>query len=140
MRLSRQVVDDLAEEHQRHRVQRGVRRAGEHEGQEPERAERPAERLHVHRWVEPGRLRSPSQSRRVTRPVASTDFLLHQTVASESLSIDTFDYKNDVYVTIGAPSTDSCMVFQWDHIEMNFRTYDNITGRKLGSAGSAAAR
>lgn len=58
----------------------------------------------------------------------STDLILHQTVASESLSVDTFDYKNDVYVTIGAPSTDCCMVFQWDHIEMNFRTYDNITG------------
>lgn len=58
----------------------------------------------------------------------SPDFILHQSVASESLSVDTFDYKNDVYVTIAAPSTDSCMVFQWDHIEMNFRTYDNITG------------
>ena len=58
----------------------------------------------------------------------STDFVLHQSVASESLSVDTFSYKNDVYVTIAAPSTDNCMVFQWDHIEMNFRTYDNITG------------
>lgn len=76
----------------------------------------------------------------MTCPVASADFVLHQTVASESLSIDTFDYKNDVYVTIGAPSTDSCMVFQWDHIEMNFRTYDNITGRKADCAASAAAR
>ncbi|MEQ2235019.1 Leucine-rich repeat LGI member 2, partial [Ilyodon furcidens] len=57
----------------------------------------------------------------------STDFVLHQAVASESLSVDTFSFKNDVYVTIAAPSTDSCMVLQWDHIEMNFRTYDNIT-------------
>ncbi|KAM9335467.1 LOW QUALITY PROTEIN: leucine-rich repeat LGI family member 2a [Symphorus nematophorus] len=61
----------------------------------------------------------------------STDFVLHQSVASESLSVDTFSYKNDVYVTIAAPSTDSCMVFQWDHIEMNFRTYDNITGQSI---------
>ncbi|XP_068164241.1 leucine-rich repeat LGI family member 2a [Antennarius striatus] len=61
----------------------------------------------------------------------STDFILHQSVASESLSVDTFDYKNDVYVTIAAPSTDSCMVLQWDHIEMNFRTYDNITGQSV---------
>uniref|UniRef100_A0A669E3Y6 LRRCT domain-containing protein n=1 Tax=Oreochromis niloticus TaxID=8128 RepID=A0A669E3Y6_ORENI len=50
-------------------------------------------------------------------------------VASESLSVDTFSYKNDVYVAISAPSTESCMIFQWDHIEMNFRTYDNITGK-----------
>uniref|UniRef100_A0AAZ1XMZ5 LRRCT domain-containing protein n=1 Tax=Oreochromis aureus TaxID=47969 RepID=A0AAZ1XMZ5_OREAU len=47
----------------------------------------------------------------------------------KSLSVDTFSYKNDVYVAISAPSTESCMIFQWDHIEMNFRTYDNITGK-----------
>lgn len=61
----------------------------------------------------------------------STDFVLHQSVASESLSVDTFSYKNDVYVTIAAPSAESCMVFQLDHIEMNFRTYDNITGTAI---------
>ena len=63
----------------------------------------------------------------------SSDFVLHQSLASESLSVDTFSYKNDVYVTIAAPSTESCMVFQWDHIEMNFRTYDNITGKAMPS-------
>ncbi|KAL4006666.1 coatomer subunit beta [Sarotherodon galilaeus] len=61
----------------------------------------------------------------------STDFILHQSVASESLSVDTFSYKNDVYVAISAPSTESCLIFQWDHIEMNFRTYDNITGQSI---------
>ncbi|KAL3988696.1 CD22 antigen [Sarotherodon galilaeus] len=61
----------------------------------------------------------------------STDFILHQSVASESLSVDTFSYKNDVYVAMSAPSTESCMIFQWDHIEMNFRTYDNITGQSI---------
>ena len=60
-----------------------------------------------------------------------TDFILHQSVASESLSVDTFSYKNDVYVAIAAPSIESCMVLQWDHIEMNFRTYDNITGMAM---------
>ncbi|CAI5640738.1 unnamed protein product [Oreochromis niloticus] len=61
----------------------------------------------------------------------STDFILHQSVVSESLSVDTFSYKNDVYVAISAPSTESCMIFQWDHIEMNFRTYDNITAQSI---------
>lgn len=42
--------------------------------------------------------------------------------------MDTFSHKNDVYVTIAAPNIESCMVLQWDHIEMNFRSYDNITG------------
>ncbi|XP_036407158.1 leucine-rich repeat LGI family member 2a [Megalops cyprinoides] len=61
----------------------------------------------------------------------STDFVLHQSVASESLSVDTFSYKNDVYVAIASPSTESCMVMEWDHIEMNFRSYDNITGQSI---------
>uniref|UniRef100_A0A8D0DF19 Leucine-rich repeat LGI family, member 2a n=1 Tax=Sander lucioperca TaxID=283035 RepID=A0A8D0DF19_SANLU len=58
-------------------------------------------------------------------------FSILNSVESESLSVDTFSYKNDVYVTIAAPSAESCMVFQWDHIEMNFRTYDNITGQSI---------
>ncbi|XP_062305686.1 leucine-rich repeat LGI family member 2a [Osmerus eperlanus] len=61
----------------------------------------------------------------------STDFILHQSVPSESLSVDTFSYKNDVYVAVAAPNIESCMVLQWDHIEMNFRTYDNITGQSI---------
>ncbi|XP_077445017.1 leucine-rich repeat LGI family member 2-like isoform X2 [Stigmatopora argus] len=61
----------------------------------------------------------------------STDFVLHQVVASESLTVDTFDYKNDVFVAVASPGVESCMVLQWDHIEMNFRTYDNITGQSI---------
>lgn len=61
----------------------------------------------------------------------TTDFLVHQSVVSDSLTIDTFSFKNDVYVTLATPSTESCMVLQWDHIEMNFRNYDNITGQSI---------
>ncbi|KAF7706437.1 leucine-rich repeat LGI family member 2a [Silurus meridionalis] len=61
----------------------------------------------------------------------STDFIPLQSVTTESLSVDTFFYKNDVYVTIAAPNIESCMVLQWDHIEMNFRSYDNITGQSI---------
>uniref|UniRef100_A0A673HHH4 Leucine-rich repeat LGI family, member 2a n=1 Tax=Sinocyclocheilus rhinocerous TaxID=307959 RepID=A0A673HHH4_9TELE len=58
----------------------------------------------------------------------STDFIPLHSVSTESLSVDTFSHKNDVYVAIAAPNIESCMVLQWDHIEMNFRSYDNITG------------
>ncbi|XP_048852085.1 leucine-rich repeat LGI family member 2-like [Brienomyrus brachyistius] len=61
----------------------------------------------------------------------STDFILHQSVGAESLSTDTFSYKNDVYVALAAPNAEGCMILQWDHIEMNFRTYDNITGQSI---------
>ncbi|XP_056318412.1 leucine-rich repeat LGI family member 2a [Danio aesculapii] len=61
----------------------------------------------------------------------STDFIPLHSVPTESLSVDTFSHKNDVYVGIAAPNAESCMVLQWDHIEMNFRTYDNITGQSI---------
>ncbi|XP_073692920.1 leucine-rich repeat LGI family member 2a [Garra rufa] len=61
----------------------------------------------------------------------STDFIPLHSVATESLSVDTFSHKNDVYVAIAAPNIESCMVLQWDHIEMNFRSYDNITGQSI---------
>ncbi|XP_076852144.1 leucine-rich repeat LGI family member 2a [Brachyhypopomus gauderio] len=61
----------------------------------------------------------------------STDFIPLHSVAIESLSVDTFSHKNDVYVTIAAPNIESCIVLQWDHIEMNFRSYDNITGQSI---------
>ncbi|MBN3299962.1 LGI2 protein, partial [Amia calva] len=64
-------------------------------------------------------------------PLIPADFVLHQSLASQSLSVDTFHHKNDVFVAIAAPNTESCMVMQWDHIEMNFRTHDNITGQSI---------
>ncbi|XP_061665205.1 leucine-rich repeat LGI family member 2-like [Syngnathoides biaculeatus] len=67
----------------------------------------------------------------------STDFVLHQTVTTESLSVDTFGYKDDVFVAVAAPGAETCMVLQWDHIEMNFRTYDNITGQSIVGCKSA---
>ncbi|XP_067278236.1 leucine-rich repeat LGI family member 2a [Pseudorasbora parva] len=61
----------------------------------------------------------------------STDFIPLHSVPTESLSVDTFSHKNDVYVAIAAPNAENCMVLQWDHIEMNFRSYDNITGQSI---------
>ncbi|KAK2115578.1 Leucine-rich repeat LGI member 2, partial [Saguinus oedipus] len=54
-------------------------------------------------------------------------FVVHQTLPYQSVSVDTFNSKNDVYVAIAQPSMENCMVLEWDHIEMNFRSYDNIT-------------
>lgn len=62
------------------------------------------------------------------------DFVVHQILPYQSVSVDTFNSKNDVFVAIAQPSMENCMVLEWDHIEMNFRSYDNITGtRTLGS-------
>lgn len=56
------------------------------------------------------------------------DFVVHQILPYQSVSVDTFNSKNDVFVAIAQPSMENCMVLEWDHIEMNFRSYDNITG------------
>ncbi|XP_073502785.1 leucine-rich repeat LGI family member 2 isoform X1 [Phyllobates terribilis] len=61
----------------------------------------------------------------------TTDFVVHQILPHESVSVDTFQYKNDVFVAIAQPSMENCMVLEWDHIEMNFRSYDNITGQSI---------
>ncbi|KAG8453558.1 hypothetical protein GDO86_000260 [Hymenochirus boettgeri] len=61
----------------------------------------------------------------------TTDFIVHQVLPYQSVSVDTFQYKNDVFVAIAQPSMENCMILQWDHIEMNFRSYDNITGQSI---------
>uniref|UniRef100_A0A8C8S9N2 Leucine rich repeat LGI family member 2 n=1 Tax=Pelusios castaneus TaxID=367368 RepID=A0A8C8S9N2_9SAUR len=58
-------------------------------------------------------------------------FVVHQILPYQSVSVDTFNSKNDVYVAIAQPSMENCMVLEWDHIEMNFRSYDNITGQSI---------
>lgn len=55
--------------------------------------------------------------------------MIHQILPYQSVSVDTFHSKNDVYVAIAQPSMENCMVLEWDHIEKNFRSYDNITGK-----------
>ncbi|KAM3831877.1 leucine-rich repeat LGI family member 2 [Vipera latastei] len=61
----------------------------------------------------------------------TTDFVVHQILPYQSVSIDTFNSNNDVYVAIAQPNMENCMVLEWDHIEKNFRSYDNITGQSI---------
>ncbi|KAM9315281.1 leucine-rich repeat LGI family member 2-like [Pholidichthys leucotaenia] len=61
----------------------------------------------------------------------STDFVRHQSIAIQSMSADIFSFKEDIYVAMAAPNTNSCVVMEWDHIEMNFRKFDNITGKSV---------
>ncbi|XP_034442536.1 leucine-rich repeat LGI family member 2-like [Hippoglossus hippoglossus] len=61
----------------------------------------------------------------------STDFVRHQSIPIQSMSADIFSFKEDIYVAMAAPNTNSCVVMEWDHIEMNFRKFDNITGKSV---------
>ncbi|XP_041038606.1 leucine-rich repeat LGI family member 2a [Carcharodon carcharias] len=61
----------------------------------------------------------------------STEFVLHQILPYESISVNTFSFKNDVYVAIAQPNVGNCRVLEWNYIEKNFRSYDNITGESI---------
>ncbi|XP_056136459.1 leucine-rich repeat LGI family member 2-like [Lampris incognitus] len=61
----------------------------------------------------------------------STDFVRHQSIPIQSMSADIFSFKEDIYVAMSAPNSNSCVVMEWDHIEMNFRRFDNITGKSV---------
>ncbi|KAF7666246.1 hypothetical protein LDENG_00112700 [Lucifuga dentata] len=61
----------------------------------------------------------------------STDFVRHQSIPIQSMSADIFSFKEDIYVAMAAPSSNSCVVMEWDHVEMNFRKFDNITGKSV---------
>ncbi|XP_053547666.1 leucine-rich glioma-inactivated protein 1 [Bombina bombina] len=58
----------------------------------------------------------------------TTEFAAYKSLPYQSLSVDTFTYMNDEYVVIAQPFTGKCIFLDWDHVEMSFRNYDNITG------------
>uniref|UniRef100_A0A8C2WXV1 Leucine-rich repeat LGI family, member 2b n=1 Tax=Cyclopterus lumpus TaxID=8103 RepID=A0A8C2WXV1_CYCLU len=62
-----------------------------------------------------------------------TDFVRHQSISIQSMSADIFAFKEDIYVAMAAPDSNSCVVMEWDHIEMNFRKFDNITVHKVSN-------
>ncbi|KAL3996517.1 AP-2 complex subunit alpha [Sarotherodon galilaeus] len=61
----------------------------------------------------------------------STDFVRHQSIPIQSMSADIFSFKDDIFVAMAAPNSNSCVVMEWDHIELNFRKFDNITGKSV---------
>ncbi|XP_076001840.1 leucine-rich repeat LGI family member 2-like [Genypterus blacodes] len=61
----------------------------------------------------------------------STDFVRHQSIPIQCMSADIFSFKEDIYVAMAAPNSNSCVVMEWDHVEMNFRKFDNITGKSV---------
>uniref|UniRef100_UPI00398ECA13 leucine-rich glioma-inactivated protein 1-like isoform X2 n=1 Tax=Pristiophorus japonicus TaxID=55135 RepID=UPI00398ECA13 len=56
------------------------------------------------------------------------DFVVYQTLKFQSVSIESFNYMSDIYVAIAQPVAGNCSIFEWDHVEMVFRNFDNITG------------
>ncbi|KAK6482039.1 leucine-rich glioma-inactivated protein 1b [Huso huso] len=57
----------------------------------------------------------------------TTEFASYQSLKFESISVDSFSYKNDDYIVIAQPFIGKCSFLEWDHVEMVFRNYDNIS-------------
>jgi len=62
---------------------------------------------------------------------AFAEFEVFQSLPYQSLSVDTFSYMNDEHVVIAQPFTGKCIFLEWDHVEVMFRNYDNITGMSI---------
>ncbi|XP_072902624.1 leucine-rich glioma-inactivated protein 1-like [Hemitrygon akajei] len=58
----------------------------------------------------------------------TTEFAVDQILQFQSLSIEAFTFMNDANVVIAQPAVGKCSFFEWDHVEMVFRNYDNIIG------------
>lgn len=61
----------------------------------------------------------------------STDFVRHQSINVQAMAADIFSFKEDIYIAMASPNTNSCAIMEWDHIEMKFRGFDNIAGKSV---------
>ncbi|KAJ8418237.1 hypothetical protein AAFF_G00139460 [Aldrovandia affinis] len=56
----------------------------------------------------------------------TTEFASYQSLAFESISVESFSFASDEYVVFAQPFIGKCSFLEWDHVEMVFRNYDNI--------------
>ncbi|XP_067879049.1 leucine-rich repeat LGI family member 3 isoform X2 [Heterodontus francisci] len=59
----------------------------------------------------------------------STEFTTYQTLPFQSISVESFLYANDLYVTFAQANNGNCTFLMWDHVEMVFRKSENISAQ-----------
>ncbi|XP_060772883.1 leucine-rich glioma-inactivated protein 1a isoform X2 [Neoarius graeffei] len=57
----------------------------------------------------------------------TTDFSLLKSLEFQSISVETFTSGGDQYVVFAQPFIGRCSFMEWDHVQMEFRNFDNIT-------------
>ncbi|KAG9260133.1 leucine-rich glioma-inactivated protein 1-like isoform X1 [Astyanax mexicanus] len=57
----------------------------------------------------------------------TTDFSMLKSLDFQSISVETFSFGGDQYVVFAQPFIGRCSFMEWDHVQMEFRNYDNIT-------------
>lgn len=61
------------------------------------------------------------------RSVLSADFAVYQTFPFHSVSVESYEFNDDQFVTFAQPDSGFCAVYVWDHVELVFRRFHNIT-------------
>lgn len=62
--------------------------------------------------------------------VCSTDFPLLKSLEFQSISVEAFAFGGDQFVVFAQPFIGKCSFMEWDHVQMEFRNFDNITSKK----------
>ncbi|XP_078285339.1 leucine-rich repeat LGI family member 3-like isoform X2 [Rhinoraja longicauda] len=57
----------------------------------------------------------------------TTEFTIHQTLPFQSISAESFLYADDLYITFAQVNNGNCTFLMWDHVEMVFRKFENIS-------------
>uniref|UniRef100_A0A8C2IQQ7 Leucine-rich glioma-inactivated protein 1 n=1 Tax=Cyprinus carpio TaxID=7962 RepID=A0A8C2IQQ7_CYPCA len=57
----------------------------------------------------------------------TTDFSLLKSLDFQSISVEAFGFGGDQFVVFAQPFIGRCSFMEWDHVQMEFRNFDNIT-------------
>ncbi|XP_059910838.1 leucine-rich repeat LGI family member 3 [Gadus macrocephalus] len=59
----------------------------------------------------------------------SADFAVYETFRFQSVSVESYEFNEDHFVVFAQPDTGFCTLYIWDHVEMLFKNFHNITSR-----------
>uniref|UniRef100_A0A3Q2VK35 Leucine-rich repeat LGI family, member 3 n=2 Tax=Haplochromini TaxID=319058 RepID=A0A3Q2VK35_HAPBU len=59
----------------------------------------------------------------------SADFAVYETFPFHSVSVESYEFNGDQFVAFAQPDSGFCTLYIWDHVEMVFRRFHNITSR-----------
>lgn len=63
--------------------------------------------------------------------ICSTDFPLLKSLEFQSISVEAFAFGGDQFVVFAQPFIGRCNFMEWDHVQMEFRNFDNITSKQI---------
>ncbi|XP_077456262.1 leucine-rich repeat LGI family member 3 isoform X1 [Stigmatopora argus] len=59
----------------------------------------------------------------------SPDFVVYGTFPFHAMSAESYQFAGDQFIAFAQPESGFCTLYVWDHVEMSFRTFYNITSR-----------